>query len=329
MRRPTIHDIARRAGVAKSTVSFALNGRPGVSEATRLRILGVADELGWQPSRAARALSGAQAETVGLVLASKAVEPYFLRLIAGFEAALGTGDVGLLLQVVGEDPARELEVYRRWWGQRRVDGVFLVDVRIDDPRLPLLRRLGLPAVALDRCSTTSVWIDADTAMRTAVGHLARLGHRRIAMVTGIMDFVQTRERTEAFLDAARAMAMESAVCVHADWSGEQGARATRKLLTAVDRPTAIVYDNDVMAVSAVGVANELGVDVPGELSIIAWEDSPLCLLPHPPLTAMRLDFTRYGEVAGEALRRVIAGESVPDVAFGTPELVERGSTGPC
>ena len=332
MKRPTIHDIAREAGVAKSTVSFALNGQPGVSDHTRQRILAVAGELGWQPSRAARALSAAQAEVVGLVLARPAgllaVEPFFMRLIAGVEAALGADDIGLLLQVVGDDPERELEVYRRWWGQRRVDGVLVVDVRTDDPRLPLLAELGLPCVLVSSevpgSGLTSVGLDTKSAMVAAVAHLRALGHTRIARVAGIAEFQETVLRDRAFAEVAGS----DAVVVAADYSGDAGAAATRDLLLSGRPPTAIVYDNDVMAVSAVGVAAELGVDVPGELSIIAWDDSPLCRLPHPALTAMSLDITAYGAAAAATLLRVIAGERVPDRVFGAPELIVRGSTGP-
>jgi DNA-binding LacI/PurR family transcriptional regulator len=331
-RRPTIHDIAREAGVAKSTVSFALNGQPGVSESTRRRILAVARELGWQPSRAARALSGAYAEAVGLVLARPpgllAAEPYFMRLIAGVEAALGADDIGLLLHVVGEDPEHEMEVHRRWWGQRRVDGVLVVDVRMDDARLPLLAELGLPAVLLadvvPGSGLTSIGVDTRAAMSAAVAHLRALGHTRIARVAGIAEFRQTVLRDQAFAEAAG----PDAVVVPADYSGDSGAAATRELLAGDRPPTAIVYDNDVMAVSAIGVAAELGVHVPGQLSVIAWDDSPLCRLPHPALTAMSLDITGYGAAAAATLLRVIAGERVPDRVFGTPELIVRGSTGP-
>jgi DNA-binding LacI/PurR family transcriptional regulator len=332
VKRPTIHDIAREAGVAKSTVSFALNGLPGVSEATRQRILAVAGELGWQPSRAARALSAAQAEVVGLVLARPTglleVEPFFMRLIAGVEAALGADDIGLLLQVVGDDPQHELEVYRRWWGQRRVDGVLVVDVRVDDQRLPVLAELGLPCVLVSSevpgSGLTSVGLDTKAAMVAAVAHIRALGHTRIARVSGHADFQETVLRDRAFVEAAG----PDAVIVAADYSGERGAAATRELLLSGQPPTAIVYDNDVMAVSAVGVAAELGLDVPGDLSIVAWDDSPLCRLPHPALTAISRDIPGYGAAAAAALLRVIDGERVPDAVFGTPELVVRGSTGP-
>lgn len=334
-KRHTIHDIARHVGVSKSAVSFALNGKPGVSEATRERILAAAEELGWLPSSAARALSGPRANVVGLVLARNpsllAAEPYFVRLIAGMETELRADQTGLLLQMVGEEPELELEVYRRWWSQRQVDGVILLDLRVRDRRAALLTSLGLPAVMLGRMRDSglpSVWVDARPAMRAAVGHLADLGHRRIARVTGPRTFVHTRERDTAYRDSARRLGLESAVSAEADYSGEQGARVTRALLDSSDRPTAIIFDNDVMAVSAIGVAHNLGIHIPGELSIVAWDDSPLCELPHPPLTAMRLDITNLGAAAVRSLRTAIDGEQPPSTRFGTWELVERASTAP-
>src|SRR5689334_19053067 len=111
MKRPTIADIAERAGVTKSTVSFALNGRPGVSDATRARILDIAHEMGWQPSRAARALSGGRAGVLGLVVDRPArtlgVEPFFMQLISGIEGELSSRDIALMLQVTEDAAAQE------------------------------------------------------------------------------------------------------------------------------------------------------------------------------------------------------------------------------
>lgn len=130
--RPTIADIARRAGVSKVAVSYALNDRPGVSPATRASVKAIAREIGWRPNSAARALTRARADTVGLTLCRPArmlgAEPFFMELISGIETELATRGCALLLQVV-TDPAQELEVYDRWWGEGRVDGVFLADVR--------------------------------------------------------------------------------------------------------------------------------------------------------------------------------------------------------
>jgi DNA-binding LacI/PurR family transcriptional regulator len=137
--------------VSKGAVSYALNGQAGVSEATRSRIRAIAEELGWSPNTAARALSGAAAYAVGLAICRPArvlgIEPFFMELISGLEAELSARSYALTLQVVA-DVGAELEVYRRWWAERRVDGVILVDLRLNDSRVPELEKLGLPAVAI-------------------------------------------------------------------------------------------------------------------------------------------------------------------------------------
>ena len=149
--RVTIEDIARQAGVSRGAVSFALNDRPGLSVATRERILAIAKEVGWYPSSAARALQGSRVNACGLVLArpaeTLAFEPFFMGLVAGIESELAFRSVALTIQVVDGLEA-ELEVHRRWSGERRVDGVFVVDLRVNDPRPEALVRLGLPAVVL-------------------------------------------------------------------------------------------------------------------------------------------------------------------------------------
>src|ERR1041385_6873632 len=128
VKRPTIADIAQRAGVSKGAVSYALNGQPGVSEATRQRIIAIAQEIGFNANSAARALSGASARAVGLTLCRPArilgLEPWFMGLISGFEAELAARSYALTLQVVAT-PELEVAVYRRWWGERRIDGVIV------------------------------------------------------------------------------------------------------------------------------------------------------------------------------------------------------------
>src|SRR5438105_9870356 len=129
MKRPTIADIAQRAGVTKAAVSFALNGQPGVSAATRERIIAIAAEVGFQPSSAARALSDGKAGAFGLVIDRPArtlgSEAFFMQLISGIQGELTSSYMSLLF-TMAEDQAAEIEMYRTWWAQRRVDGVFLV-----------------------------------------------------------------------------------------------------------------------------------------------------------------------------------------------------------
>ena len=153
-RRPTIDDVARRAGVSSAAVSFAMNGRRGVGEATRARILKAAAELGWSPSAPARALGRGRAGAIGLLLARPVetleVDPFFLRFLAGIERALASTDHALLLRVLDSDGPVDPEAYARLAAQGRVDGFLLSDVELEDPRIDVLAKAGLPAVVAGR-----------------------------------------------------------------------------------------------------------------------------------------------------------------------------------
>jgi DNA-binding LacI/PurR family transcriptional regulator len=333
VKRPTIADVARAAGVSQASVSFALNGQRGVSESTRRRVIAIANEIGWNPNGAARALSGAASNTIGIALRRPArilgIEPFFMELISGVEAELSTRSYALTLQVVA-DQAAELAVYRRWWGERRVDGVLVCDLRVDDPRIPVLEELALPTVVLGAAAGSrtlgNVWSDDAGAIVEAVEYLAALGHRRIARVGGLPELLHTAIRTDAFADSCRRMGVVGAVTISSDYTGEEGARATRRLLSSADRPTAVIYDNDIMAVAGLGVAHEMGLSVPGDVSLVAWDDSPLCQLVHPALTALSRDIPGYGAIAARQLLSVIAGDSAESTQDEAPHLVTRGST---
>ncbi|MDQ3664741.1 MAG: LacI family transcriptional regulator, partial [Actinomycetota bacterium] len=158
--RPTINDVARAAAVSKGAVSFALNDRPGLAPATRSRILDVARELGWSPNVGARALSVSKSLAVGLVIArppeTLGADPFFPTFIAGVEAVLSDEGYALLLQVTPRHD-REGESYRRLSDGRRVDGVFVTDLHVDDPRPAMLAELGLPAVIVGPDLGTGLW----------------------------------------------------------------------------------------------------------------------------------------------------------------------------
>ena len=334
MNRVTINEIARRSGVSKGAVSYALNGRPGVSEATRERILAVADEMGWAPNRTARMLSGSRTDTFGLVLArdprTLAAEPFYMEFVAGLESVLSTRSYGLLLQVC-PDLDSEMATYRKWASERRVDAVVVVDLRVDDPRLALLDELGQPAVFVGDPTVTdaftSVWTDDATAMDEAVAYLVSLGHRRIARVSGIGDLSHVKIRNQAFLDASAAHGASGRIVV-ADFSAEGGRQATRELVERADAPTAITFDNDLMAVAALSSLTELGIAVPDQVSILAWDDSPLCEMTHPRLSAMSHDVMGFGAHVGRRLFALIEGAAPAAHLDSTPTLRARASTAP-
>jgi DNA-binding LacI/PurR family transcriptional regulator len=334
-KRPTITSIAQAAGVSTAAVSYALNDQPGVSSETRDRILVVADRLGWRPNIAARSLSVARAHAVGLVIARPAqtlgVEPFFMRFISGVEAELAGSGSALLLQVVENHRAWNATV-QRWWAEHRVDGVIVTDVFHRDVRLGLLERLGVPAVIAGRprpsVSLPAVWSDDPAAVASVVDHLVGLGHERVARVAGLATLDHTRLRSAAFAAALRRHGLPDDDVLVTDYTWEAGAAAARTLLERAEAPTALYFDNDLMALAGLSVAREMGVRVPADVSLVAGDDSALCELAHPTVTALSRDVAAFGARVARSLLDLVAGRDVPSVQVETAHLVVRGSTGP-
>ncbi|MFF5081240.1 LacI family DNA-binding transcriptional regulator [Actinoplanes sp. NPDC000266] len=324
MTRPTIRDVAAAAGVSKGTVSFVLNGRPGVAEDTKRRILDAARELGWTPSHQARALSTSRAFAVGLVLAREpellGADPFFPAFIAGVERTLSDRGQALVLQVVPED--EEEAGYRRLAGSKRVDGVFVLDLRVGDTRIALLEELGLPAVTIARPDVPSafpaVLVDDRPGIVAAVRHLQELGHRRIAHVGGPAHFLHAEIRRRAWAETG------DGPYIAADFSAAGGAQATRELLDSDEPPTAIVYANDLMAIAGMAVAQELNV----ALSVTGFDNTELAGYVSPPLTTVRTDPYLWGRKAAEALLGLIEGEQIDDIPVPPAQLIVRASTAP-
>lgn len=333
--RPTIVDVAREAGVSKGLVSLALNNRRGVAAETRQRILEAADHLGWTPSRAARQLSLQTAFTLGLVIrrepAVMAADPFFPQFIAGIESVLAVRGRSLLLSVVA-DEAAETRTYRRLADEHRTDGVFLTDLRISEPRIGLLRELGLPAVMVGRATEATPWpmvsVDDRAGITAAVSHLAAAGHGRIAHVAGDVDMVHGRSRLEAFVAAMTQERLASgAQIVTTDFSAGAGARATRTLLDRADPPTAIVYANDPMAIAGLGVISAAGLRVPDDVSVVGFDGTEIGAYLHPSLSTVTTDPYGWGARAAVVLLEQIAGGRVDDVVLPPAQLLVRSSSG--
>ena len=332
-RRPTINDVARRASVSKGAVSFALNDRPGVADATRERILRAARDLGWQPSAGARALSRARAGAFGLILrrdpALLGADPFFIHFVAGVETVLGAGGCALLLQMVGTSEQEE-DAYRHAAEARRVDGVFLLDLRRRDPRYAVVSSLGLPAVAVGNpigaCPFPSLGRDDGAGIEEAVEHLLALGHRHIAWVGGAPGYVHSISRLAAYRRVLRRAGLQPGPETRGDFTGESGARATRRLLELDEPPTAVLYANDLMAVAGMSVARERGLRLPRDLSVIGFDDIELAAHLVPPLTTIRQDPAPWGRAAAELLLAAVDGEPPTPPPLEPDRLVVRGST---
>jgi DNA-binding LacI/PurR family transcriptional regulator len=271
---------------------------------------------------------------VGLVLPGNSprpgVEPFLMELVAGLEQELGPAGASVLLLVAPDLPA-ELATYSRWAADRTVDVVVVLNLIHDDVRPAHLARLTLPAVLAGRYSgpaaLTSVVTDDAGAMSAAVQLLASLGHRIIGRVSGPAELVHTAERSAAMRETGTRLGADVRI-LEADYSAEAGVRRTRELLSADPPPTAVVFDNDVMAVAACEDLIRSGVRVPAEVSLLACDDSALCELAVPPLSAMSIDVHEHGTTLGRAVLDVLAGGDRRDHAGPPIRILHRDSTGP-
>lgn len=305
MARVTIDDLATRLGLSRASVSYALNGRPGVAEETRMRVTALAVELGWQPSVSARSLSLSRADAFGIVLSRQpedlGAEPYYMGLLSGIESALSEAGTSLMIRFVPPDPETEAEVYRRWNAERRVDGVILTDLRVDDVRPTLLETLGLPYLVHSGRRTEAGWdFDQRPDARRVVQHLAELGHRRIAHLSGPPILLHERERRAAVAAEGAELGIEVST-IEGDYALETGRSQTAAVLRHRRPPTALVYSNDLMAVGGSAVLREGGRD---DVAVVSWDDSLLCQTASPSITALQRDPYGSGRATADRLLRL-------------------------
>lgn len=255
-----------------------------------------------------------------------------MELIAGLEETFVERDLSILLHVVAT-AEEELATYRRWAAGAVADAVVVLNLVEDDPRPALLADLGTSAVVVGAHEGRApgrfpvVRTDHSGPVEEAVERLAGLGHRRVARVTGPSGLLHTQHRTRTLLAAAAQHDMTATV-VEGDYTERAGVELTRQLLEAQDPPTAVLYDNDVMALGGLGAAAQAGVDVPSQLSVVAWDDSTLCRLANPPLTVMAVDVHEYGCIVARAVLDLLDGLPAQERWSPVARWVERASTGP-
>jgi DNA-binding LacI/PurR family transcriptional regulator len=339
--RVTIRQVAMHAGVSEAAVSYALNNRPGVSEQTRARVLAAARELGWAPNIAARSLGTARANAVGMVLVRPprvmVVDSFFTQMLSGVEAELNRNDVALVLHLV-DGLQDTIEVYRRWYAGRHVDGVILTDLRHGDPRPSALREIGLPAAVIgggseryegfDLAGLSSVDADVAGTARGIMSYLRALRHRDIARVAGPRELLHTAQRDAGYRAAAADLGGVRYQVVYTNYSAADGMRATRELLSLATPPTALVFDNDVMAAASLKVAHEMGLSVPSDFSVVAWDDSDLCQITVPEITAVVQVPALQAELTARALLAALAGGGPTQLTLPAGTLTARQSTRP-
>ncbi|WP_336649042.1 LacI family DNA-binding transcriptional regulator [Microbacterium sp. MMO-10] len=309
MSKATIADVARMAGVTKATVSHALSGNRPISEETRARVLAAAEELNWVPSQSARALATRRANAIGVVLARDpdviANDSFFAAFISGVESVLAETETALMLQVV-PDRAAEERAYRTMM-HGRADGAILLDLRVDDWRVPLLEELDLPTVIVgaydQRHDFSCVRTDDGAPIREIVEHLKAQGHRRIAHVSGPLDYVHSRVRAAAYVGAVG----DATLLREGDFTARSGRERTAELLALPEKPSAILYSNDTMAIAGLSYARAQGLVIPRDLAISGFDDDQLSAYLSPGLTSVSSDPAARGRAAARLLRAEILG----------------------
>ncbi len=314
--RVTISDVAEAAGVAKGTVSRALNNYPDISDATRQRIRRKAEAMGYRPLAQAQAIRTGRSRAIGLVLdadIASAQRPFLSEFLAGVSKT--ASDASWTLTVAMAAGGSEmLSTMERLVDERKADGFIVPRTLADDPRATLLRRLGVPFVLYGRLRDIgdSAWFDilGEDAMRDAVRRLAGHGHRRIGFVNGGSEYNFSSLREAGFRQgmSEAGLDVDPSVVARDAMSSEAGARATRQLMSAPYPPTAIVFAVDVAALGAYAAAEDLGLSIGRDLSIISYDGIPECAWVRPKLTSFRVDSRMAGGRLAGLLIRHVRGE---------------------
>jgi len=333
--RATIRDVARESGVALSTVSNALQGRPHVSEATRRLVQEVAERLGYRPSTMARALRMQRSFSIGVLMADIA-NPTFPEILRGIEDVLSADQCALFLSNTDGSLQRQV-LYMHHMLDRQVDGFVLVSQHVDDPAVQALLDGGPPAVLVHRRSQLReadyVGLDNADSMRQAVGYLAGLGHRRIGFIRGPDLSTTAEERRLGFIAAMteRGQPCRDDWIVPGGYSYEAGLSAGRLLLGLAQRPSAVIASNDIAAIGMIAAATEQGIAIPHELSVVGIDDIYLAALPPIGLTTIRQPKRQVGAAAAELLlQRIQVPEAArpPQQRIFPTELIVRNTTAP-
>ena len=334
-RKHTINDIARLANVSKKTVSRVINDSPFVREETRTRVTEIMKRVGYTPDPQARGLAFRRSFLIGLIYDNPNA-PYVINIQEGALAALRRGGYELVVHPCDRNGPEFLSEIRQLIGRQKLDGVILLPPVSEISALPeLLKKLECPYVrvlsaALDEPDNLVLSRDRESSAEVAE-HLARLGHTRIAMISGPDSYRSARERVGGFSQALaeRGLKLEPHFVAEGAYTFESGAACAEHLLSLSPRPTAIFAGNDETAAGVYRTAYLRGLKIPDDLTVVGFDDSPLASRLCPSLTTMRQPIRDMGRVAAEKLIAKIANAPGPTTAASTvfPHLVVRESSG--
>jgi len=338
MSEVTITDIARAAGVSPSTVSRALRDHHRISSERREAIQALAVKMGYRPSQVARSLVTGRTLTLGVVVTDVS-DPYVAEAMKGAEAASRDAGYSLLFAMSNRDPGQEIAAVRSLI-DRQVDGMIVISSRARERYERLLGPLPFVLVNNDQPGKHiySVRTDNAAALRAGVRYLQGLGHRRIAYVAGPSYGRSSRERLHGFKQGMADGGLEAGTEFIFSGAGqpEDGVRALERMWASPEqrsyerrrsqRPSAVICYNDLTAIGLLGAAHGRGLAVPGDLSVLGYDNLPLSAYTVPPLTTFDQRTQLLGRRAVEMCAAALTGEDVSDVVL-EADLVVRQSCG--
>jgi LacI family transcriptional regulator len=329
----TVHDVAKQAGVAPITVSRVINNSGYVSQSTKERVEAAVKELGYVPNTLARGLRSKQTKTLALIL-TDITNPYFTLMARGVEDVAGESGYTVVYCNTDESEAKE-EKYANIMAQRQVDGVLLVPACGNAKAIRFLESNGVIVVVLDRrvsgVETDFVCSDSESGAKSLIKLLIGLGHRKIAMITGPKDVSTSADRVTGYQQALTEAGLnENELVYYGAYNQQSGYELTHQAMNHTPRPTAIFGANNFITIGIIKALHDLSLDVPGDVSVVGFDDLPESMLVRPFLTVARQPAYEMGRLATELLLKRISGglsEDCQEIIL-RAEIIERESIGP-
>jgi LacI family transcriptional regulator len=336
-KKASISDVAKRAGVSRTTVSYVLNNVTTIriSEATRQRVLDAVQELDYHPNAIARSLARKQTLTLGLVLAAApdrmSADAFLPPVIYGVSSVTAPAGFRLLVEVVDDvnRPGSFINLIR----EVHIDGVILGGLRANEEQLQLLSDEGFPVVLWGRIPESPLpFVDVDNvnAAQMAVEHLIALGHRRIACITNApLRYPESAGRLRGYQAAlgANNLPYDDSLVISGDYQERSGYEAMRTLLALDAPPTAVFVASDVVALGALSAARAAGIRVPDDLAVVGFDDIQLAQYLVPSLTTVRVPAREIGATSAQMLLNIIQNGYRPASVYLETELIVRESSG--
>jgi LacI family transcriptional regulator len=328
----TLVEIAQAAGVSVSTVSRALsNGKYPLKQETRQNILKLAEEMGYKPNLVARSLQSSRSHLVGVIV-DRMQSPFAAATVEGIQDGLRNAGYSISIAYSNRDQAIATQAIHTFYSHQ-VDGIIILNSWLHTFNDPILSMQDRPFVFINRLfgnsSRNCVGPGDRQGARLATQHLVDLGHRRIGYINGMEDWIEAQNRLAGYCDVLTecGLPVDEALIRHGNWSIESGYEAAQELLALEERPTAIFAANDIMALGAMYALQKAGLEVPGDVAIVGYDDRDFAAWIRPALTTVRMPSYEMGQAAARLLLEQINKAELEDATQVTGKLIVRESCG--